>query len=306
MAPYFYININKINEENEKSILKKIANKISNRNHFEKRISVLKSDNSTLIIINNINNTEFFTKLDENNANLSNTILLNNYIDLSFNNSFIQNYQQNYSSILNSTIQDTQSLIKVQKYQGPETESFENKFNSLRSNFYIKLNLYDITLYEGCNNFNCPPKYEINAELSAFLYPNEIITFPITISGFLKTDKLIFDPEIEKINDKKFNYKVGLKFCEENIQIETENGKETKKCSSNIFMCKACMEENKRLNNIKSKYLININGRVSRINKGKYHCFGHFLIGNIIIEDCIAKFNCKACRLLNLYARYFE
>ena len=64
------------------------------------------------------------------------------------------------------------------------------------------------------------------------------------------------------------------------------------------------MKLNKEKYFIKNDYLININGRVTRINKGKYHCFGHFLVGNQI-EDCINKFTCKACKMLNSIKDYY-
>lgn len=289
----FKILIHKINEENENQIQKIIVQfPNSDVTLFEKRVLVLKEKNTTLI---NKNSEKI------NIQDLKNSFSLNNSFILSLDSISLQNY----SNISNSTFQDTQSQIRAQNYSTIENEFIEKKFNSLRSNFYIKFKLHDIALYEGYNNFNFPPKYIINDELSAFLYPNEIITFTIIKSGFFKKDNLIFDQEIEKIKDNKFNQKVGLIFCEKNIQINTERGKEIKKCSPNIFMCKTCMEKNKRLYNIKSKYLININGRVSKINKGSYHCFGHFLIGNTI-EDCISKFSCKACTLLNLYTEYYK
>ena len=64
------------------------------------------------------------------------------------------------------------------------------------------------------------------------------------------------------------------------------------------------MEINKKHYNIKKSYLINIYGRVAKINKGGYHCFGHFLLGNQI-EQCISKFSCNGCKVLDLYSKYF-
>ena len=62
---------------------------------------------------------------------------------------------------------------------------------------------------------------------------------------------------------------------------------------------------NKKRYNIKNNYLINIKGRVAKINKGSYHCFGHFLCG-IQIEDCVSKFSCEACKMLDLYSSYYQ
>ena len=99
------------------------------------------------------------------------------------------------------------------------------------------------------------------------------------------------------------NNSLGLYFCGKEIKIENE----IKKCAPNEFICKECMEINKKKYNLNGKYLININGRVAKINKGSYHCFGHFLYGNNgnQIEDCISKFSCNACKLLDNYCNYY-
>ena len=67
------------------------------------------------------------------------------------------------------------------------------------------------------------------------------------------------------------------------------------------------MELNKKKYNINDNYLININGRLAKTNKGSYHCFGKFLSGikRNEIEDCIKKFSCRACKALDYYSKYF-
>ena len=68
------------------------------------------------------------------------------------------------------------------------------------------------------------------------------------------------------------------------------------------------MEKNKKRYNLKNKYLININGRVAKKIKDEdkeFHCFGHFLIGKIQIENCLDKFCCEACELLSQYENYY-
>ena len=68
------------------------------------------------------------------------------------------------------------------------------------------------------------------------------------------------------------------------------------------------MEKNKKRYNLKNKYLININGRVAKKIKDEdkeFHCFGHFLIGKIQIENCLDKFCCEACKLLGKYENYY-
>ena len=64
------------------------------------------------------------------------------------------------------------------------------------------------------------------------------------------------------------------------------------------------MKINKEKYIIKNNYLIAINGRIAKKNKGSYHCFGHFLCGNQI-EDCIKKYTCKSCKLLNYYSNIY-
>ena len=132
-----------------------------------------------------------------------------------------------------------------------------------------------------------------------FLYDNDNITFYITKSLFLG--------EIKNINiidekNSKFYKSLGLYFCGKEIKFESG---ESKFCEPDNFICKECMLINKKKYNIKNNYLINIKGRIAKINKGSYHCFGHFLCGQNI-EDCIIKFTCKGCELLNNYSKYFQ
>ena len=150
-----------------------------------------------------------------------------------------------------------------------------------------------------------PLQYQINEKHSAFLYPNGLDTYAISISGFLVKD----EQNLFLINNNEINYNIfveslGLHFCGKNIEIKNGIGI-NKICKPNEFMCKECMNKNKKLYNIKNKYLININGRIAKINKGNFHCFGKFLSGNQI-EDCINKFSCMACKLLDQYFLYYQ
>jgi len=176
--------------------------------------------------------------------------------------------------------------------------SEEKEFNKLRSDFYIKYKLYDNTFNTGPNLF-CPPKYKINEKHFGFLYKNELVTYAITKSNFINNCKNN-NKEYEGYNHPK----LGLYFCGKEFEIIIKENIKNTKCAPNQFMCRDCMEINKTIYNIKSKYLININGRVAKINKGSYHCFGHYLDNNQI-EDCITKFTCKACKLLDEYSQYY-
>ena len=93
-------------------------------------------------------------------------------------------------------------------------------------------------------------------------------------------------------------------FCGKTEEILIYNKLYIKKCLPNEFICKKCMLINKRKYNLKNSYLVNINGRATKTNKGSHHCFGHFLSGNLI-EDCISRFTCKACKMINYYLDYY-
>ena len=303
MTIVFNISTENLNEKWEKEILYHKYNNIKNSelNIFEKRILALKIDKTT----ENNNFNKIIRNKDLNFFNKSNSSLLDNsFYNSNWNISF-----ENYSNFSSSTLCDTKSIINENDQNSNLIIEHpkEKKFNSLKTKFYIKNNLYDITLYQVYNDFDTPKKYIINSECYAFLYPNEIITYAIMISGFfLKTENIKIHPNIPKIKESKFKQNLGLFFCEKKIEINknNENRKEIKICSPNIFMCKECQEINKKLYNIKNKYYINIYGRVCKLNKGSFHCFGHFLVGNQI-EDCINKFCCKGCEMINLYYKYF-
>lgn len=268
-------------------------------------------ENTINAIINTLKKKKTSTdEVDKNVISLENIgnysiASTSSFLNNSFNSYLLNNFINNsyFSEILNSTRDNTKSLIISNN-----TSIINNKeaqFNSLRVQFYLKYNLFDICLYEMHDITNSPVKYKINCELSAFLYPNEIITFCLTISGFLKKENIKIFPNIPKIEVDHFNTLLGLRFCNKIIEIETDNGIQRKKCSPFQFLCKNCNEINKKIYGIKKQYLININGRVAKINKGKYHCFGHFLCKNQI-EDCITNFCCKACEMLNLFSKYYQ
>ena len=103
------------------------------------------------------------------------------------------------------------------------------------------------------------------------------------------------------ITGNEFNAKYGLFFCGETIELENE---ENKKCCPHEMMCRNCMEKNKKRYKLKNKYSININGRVAKKNNELFHCLGHFIVGKRI-ENCVDKFSCEACKLLDKYEKYY-
>ena len=299
----FQIPISNINEENERIIDNKIKN-IENPEltYFQKRLIILIEEKTKSYEIEHNNNSK------EENKN--NTILLFNEPD----NSISLNDQVNSTSYideLNSTSDNSKSYMSNDlsinsKSVSAITKVENKKFNPIRANYYLKYSLYDII---KDTTFDYPPIYIINEKYYALVYPNELISYGFIQSGFLKNNnnKNNSNNIDNNNNNSKYNDKLGLYFCGKDVQIKLGDGIHIKKCTPNEFICRECMEKNKKKYNINDKYLININGRVAKINKGSYHCFGHFLCAkDNQIEDCISKFSCKACKLLDKYSKFFQ
>lgn len=290
--PKFRINIKLIKKEKEKFIESQIKMiKDKNLSYFQKRLKILGQLKTTIFYKENSSDNQ----IDKN----KNAILYKDPDEQDFNN----NQTYSYNGDLNSTYDNSKSyeIYNDNENENSANDIKEKKFNSLRANFYLKNKLYDIIYIENLKN---PPKYIINEKYYAFLYPNELTSYSFTQSGFLEKGNAKIDLTIINYDDTKYIDEIGLYFCNKNIEIKKGNDIYTKKCSLNEFICKKCMEINKRHYNIKQNYLININGRLSKINKGSFHCFGHFLCGNKI-EDCILKFSCKACQLLDFFSNYY-
>ena len=295
----YKINIFEIRKKEDNDIKKEISQiKDSKLNDFNKTLLVLKKNKTTVFLIPYYNS--MFIIL---NSSLFNSLHFQN-----FNNSLININKSNNCS--DSTCFDSISNINNNSNNSIIAYNSELKFNLIRSNFYLKHNLYDVPIGQLIDNYNHPLKYKINETFYAFVYRNDLTTYCITIIGFLSNNNNF---NLDSFNLEKYNYNcqfystLGLYFCGKNIKLKFENKVEIKKCAPNEFICKDCMEINKKKYNLKQNYLININGRVAKINKGSYHCFGKFLSGieGNQIEDCIKSFSCRACKILNYYSKYF-
>ena len=172
-----------------------------------------------------------------------------------------------------------------------------------KNKYYIKYNLYDNTTI--CNNrkVKLPKLMQLDQDKIYYLYLNKSITYYFIKSAYLGNNEPINYDEKDS-EESKLNELYGLFFCGKKIEFNNESTI----CSPNNFICKNCMEKNKRRYNLKHNYLININGRIAKKikdgNKG-FHCFGHFIFGKIQIEICLNKFCCLACKLLNKYEKYY-
>ncbi len=210
--------------------------------------------------------------------------------------------EQTNDCTINTSINNSDANLSITSFNN--SDSPVNKFNDLRNKYYLRFKMYDILLNEDLKNKNIPKQYQINGKLRAFLYPNDLKTYCITESGLMVNKE---NKPIIPLDNKDINQENGLYFCGKNIEIKTEKGVVIKKCSTNEFICKECLEKNKKIYNIKSTHLININGRVSKKNKGNYHCFGHFCVNNNQIADCIEKkFSCEACKMLDTFSHYYN
>lgn len=283
----FNLNINKIRQENNDEKIKDLSSK--ELNTYEKRINILIKEKTTNNLISKDSETK---KENENIILIDDSEEIPNKCSFSYSDSTMEDSYKYDEIRLNKTYEE--SFLNY--------ELLENILNLARKTFYLEKKLYDIPLTQNKNSQLC--KYLINEDYSIFVYPNKTSTYSFVISGFFKRIKINDDNSSinEEIKNNEFYQKFGLYFCEKDTILK--DGKQ-KKCSPNEFMCKECIEKNKNIYKLKDNYMINILGRVAKKNKGKYHCFGHFLVNNTF-EDCITKFTCEGCKLLNFYSEYYE
>ena len=319
VKPKYKIDIetyNRLDQERFQKIIKEKYNNL-NLSEEEKYLKALEEDRApTIDLVNSkvdINKEEkedqsnvLIYEADKNNEKSRDEIPLNCSVNSTFDTSKNQINISSMNVSTDKTIENdylNKSFSFYEKTNQTINESMGgNKklsFNKIRAKFYLENNLDDIPINIEEEKVFTPKIYYINEKKYAFVYLNNYMTYYITESHFLLShqEKNTLD-EINK-EDIKFHKQLGLYFCgnKENII--------KKFCAPNEFMCKDCMEKNKSFYSIKKKYLININGRVSKINKKKYHCFGHFIYKNQI-EDCITSFSCEACKMLDEFEQYYN
>ena len=290
--PKFNININGLYEEfNEK----KVKNKCFNEQKLNEKNSSVLIEEYFLSKRNSFNNRGRATDNKENNFAESKIFIYEdgNSGNSEFKNSSSISNNPKYSYISGLSNSSLKSNISS---SGCST-NINNSFNiSKESKIYNENYLDDLPLYEEKGIDIRDDKEDNNY---VFL-KNDLTTNNITKSDFL-------EPKINELNDEDIgncNYypNLGLYFCGKEVKLENE--KQLKKCCPNEFMCKSCMDINKKKYNIKNNFLINIKGRVTKMNNGSYHCSGHFLCGNQN-KYCISEFSCNACKMLDSYIKYY-
>lgn len=119
---------------------------------------------------------------------------------------------------------------------------YERKLSPARAAYYLKYNLYDIPITsKNSNDYFHPQKLLINDERYVFVYPNELTTYYITQSGIMSTKE---NKILDENSNIKFSPTSGLYFCGKTVEIDSDL--KSKKCAPNEFICKECMEINKK------------------------------------------------------------
>lgn len=296
------LEIEKIRKEyNEKYFSNnKTTENDDNLNAFEKKEIFIKKEKTESTVIEN-SDKALVNNLTNTTINNDSTLNISNYNNYSINDN---------SSIINESTRD-ETQLEIDPMNESKTTQNEKKdekiFNKLRADYYIKNKIFDKVYYDEKeeNKIITSPKYKIDERHYGLLYDNDLTTNYITKSTYLSGKKIISELTEKEKEGRSFNESVGLIFCGKEIKLEKDGKIVIKKCEPNNFICKECMEVNKKYYNIKNTYLINIKGRVSKLNKGSFHCFGHFNCENHI-EDCATKFSCKACEILNTYEDYYK
>lgn len=275
------IDIELIKKQGETERIKKM-NEINSENNIDEKLSVLNEMNIKKCYI------------DKEEIKQSQEKKLKNKLSILNENSKNLDVHSCINITENSTFQDS----STEKSQPPGTDTKEPKvktFNEARIRYHLKYKLFDNLLTYAEQYSTLPERYEIDNTHYVFIYEDDLKTFPIT-----SNERIYKNKEIIKTNI--LNEPFGLYFCRKKIKFEGEI--EIRECAPNNFICKECMEKNKKRFNLPDDCLININGRVSKDIKGKYYCFGTFKIGYKII-NCLNSFTCKACEILNLYKNYY-
>lgn len=275
------IDIELIKKQGETERIKKM-NEINSENNIDEKLSVLNEMNIKKCYI------------DKEEIKQSQEKKLKNKLSILNENSKNLDVHSCINITENSTFQDS----STEKSQPPGTDTKEPKvktFNEARIRYHLKYKLFDNLLTYAEQYSTLPERYEIDNTHYVFIYEDDLKTFPIT-----SNERIYKNKEIIKTNI--LNEPFGLYFCRKKIKFEGEI--EIRECAPNNFICKECMEKNKKRFNLPDDCLININGRVSKDIKGKYYCFGTFKMGYKII-NCLNSFTCKACEILNLYKNYY-
>lgn len=282
------IDIRLIKEKEEIEINKKIKEINSNESYYEKRLLVLNEKSTKKDYMNK----EEIKPSDEVLQNNDSKIL--NEETISLENTSCSNLANDSSTFQDSKENNTQ-FIEDKKENKTKKSQLYKQFNEARTRYHLKYKLFDSLIIEGNDDLILPERYILDETHFVFVYQDNLMTYPISQTELLNRTKTII-----KIKNKEEPF--GLHFCGNKINIDGEKG--IRECAPNNFICKECMEKNKKRYNLPKDYLINIKGRISIKKDDIYHCFGTFEDSKNF-KYCMKAFTCEACKVLNLCKNYY-
>lgn len=317
-----FINIKKMRKFEEDKITQKI-NLINNPNltYEQKRLIVLSQMNTSSdypsiiyfpdnkIVLFDINKVRAFRekKIEEKIMNikdpklskLEKRLIVLNEMNTSFSSNDEEQEEEKPIIIeeVNPIIQMESFSDDFQSTMNSSSMSIDNPSMNSKKDYWLKYKLYDAKV----NNKNLDKLniYQLSDDKYCYFYKNELITYYFVKSVQFGENYSI---DNESLKDPEYKESFGLFFCGKNINY---NNEKDIKCCPNQMICKECMKKNKKIYNLDKLYLININGRLAKKRKdGNFHCFGHFIKGNLI-ENCMKEFTCEACKLLKSYENYY-
>lgn len=317
-----FINIKKMRKFEEDKITQKI-NLINNPNltYEQKRLIVLSQMNTSSdypsiiyfpdnkIVLFDINKLRAFRekKIEEKIMNIKDpklSKLEKRLIVLNEMNTSFSSNDEEQEEVKPIIIEEVNPIIQMESFSDDfqstmhsSTISIDNPSMNSKKDYWLKYKLYDAKV----NNKNLDKLniYQLSDDKCCYFYKNELITYYFVKSVQFGENYSI---DNESLKDPEYKESFGLFFCGKNINY---NNEKDIKCCPNQMICKECMKKNKKIYNLDKLYLININGRLAKKRKdGNFHCFGHFIKGNLI-ENCMKEFTCEACKLLKSYENYY-
>lgn len=317
-----FINIKKMRKFEEDKITQKI-NLINNPNltYEQKRLIVLSQMNTSSdypsiiyfpdnkIVLFDINKVRAFRekKIEEKIMNIKDpklSKLEKRLIVLNEMNTSFSSNDEEQEEVKPIIIEEVNPIIQMESFSddfqstmNSSSMSIDNPSMNSKKDYWLKYKLYDAKV----NNKNLDKLniYQLSDDKYCYFYKNELITYYFVKSVQFGENYSI---DNESLKDPEYKESFGLFFCGKNINY---NNEKDIKCCPNQMICKECMKKNKKIYNLDKLYLININGRLAKKRKdGNFHCFGHFIKGNLI-ENCMKEFTCEACKLLKSYENYY-
>ena len=285
---FILFDMNKVREMREKKIEEKILNRPDEKLSInDKRLLVLDEMNTSLSSNNEEEEKGIINKIEEEEKGIINKI---EEEEKGIINKIEEEEKEKENNSLSTTLSlDISTSCSFSSFPIFSSLDIEKK------NYWLQYKLYDIKQFE---NLKYPILFPIKEEIYSYFYYNELTT-----SHYIQSIQFGKEYSINNdiVIDDNYNNSLGLFFCGKEIILENN---EIKKCCPNEMICRECMEKNKKRYKLKDRYSININGRAAKKYENNFHCFGHFIIGKQI-ENCLGKFSCEACKLLDKYEKYY-